>query len=247
MGIPSYLWACLISSNLNRDKSLRTLRKIAENSIDNHDDELNMFLCHQWIGMNNSDLFTKIFEFIKDDDEIKKVLSPLCYFENMPGHDRWLSLGLKPNEDSSKYLINTVRMCYDHQSIESTDVRWFFVLTMAAYGKIVFRREDEEFTKQIFYYPNRGDQRSVRPSIRAMENMIRQGLHEQEAALGSSWANYFWRECMEKTECIIKESDTPSAEDHKKTISQALNIADLLSLHYSKNTKESSNNTRVEV
>lgn len=70
-------------------------------------------------------------------------------------------------------------------------------------GRIVLPDEDHfrEMALEYQQYPNRGDQRQVRPSIRAMEIGFR--LKPDEAA--SQWCVDFWKECWRKTECIPGE------------------------------------------
>src|SRR5205085_7440165 len=50
--------------------------------------------------------------------------------------------------------------------------------------------------KELFEYPNYGDMRSVRPSIRASEGAL-DALNE---ATGN-WPKLFWQECLNSTAC----------------------------------------------
>ncbi|MCL8054530.1 hypothetical protein M8833_34880, partial [Pseudomonas aeruginosa] len=85
-----------------------------------------------------------------------------------------------------------VQKTFDHQSQEATDVRWVSILFKIALGEMLFPAGFEEHLLEIVEYPNRGDMRSVRPSIRAMEMTF--------SHLGqSSWSESFWTDMLQQT------------------------------------------------
>jgi len=66
-------------------------------------------------------------------------------------------------------LASGYAQCFDHQSQQSTDIRWLIVMNYLANGRIMISQPMEERFLEIVEYPNKGDMRSVRPSIRALE------------------------------------------------------------------------------
>jgi len=83
----------------------------------------------------------------------------------------------------------------DHQSESSTDIRWFKVALPIVAGRMHFGKDLAERAREILEFPNRGDLRSVRPSIRAAEMpMRRQPV--------PAWIREFWEELGRGTACI---------------------------------------------
>jgi len=77
-------------------------------------------------------------------------------------------------------LASGYAQCFDHQSQQSTDIRWLIVMNYLANGRIMISQPMEERFLEIVEYPNKGDMRSVRPSIRALEITLRGDPQERE-------------------------------------------------------------------
>jgi hypothetical protein len=80
-------------------------------------------------------------------------------------------------------------------------------LFQIAAGKVLFAQHLEEQAKEIQYYPDYGDIRKVRPSIRSMEMIFR---NKESGA--NTWPSDFWDTCFENTSCLrgdIREADKP--------------------------------------
>jgi hypothetical protein len=48
-------------------------------------------------------------------------------------------------------------LCFDHQSQESTDVRWIKLMHFSCIGKIQYPREMKDKIDEIRLYPDNGD------------------------------------------------------------------------------------------
>lgn len=124
------------------------------------------------------------------------ALRPLLLLDSLPGIYRWrIVLGVNPTEHDWKTLAQAVIETLDHQSEKSTDVRWLKYVLKIVLGKILFPTTMRDSIGEIFEFPNKGDLRKVRPSIRAGEMMIRRNPP-------SAWIEIYWAELLTKTKCI---------------------------------------------
>jgi hypothetical protein len=124
------------------------------------------------------------------------ALRPLLLLDSLPGICRWrVVLGVDPTEHDWKTLAQAVIETLDHQSEQSTDVRWLKYVLKIVLGKICFPTTMRDSIGEIFEFPNKGDLRKVRPSIRAGEMMIRRNPP-------SAWIEIYWAELLTKTKCI---------------------------------------------
>lgn len=125
----------------------------------------------------------------------RKTFRPLLLIKCLPDYSIWNdAIGLKAQESDWQTLGKCIEPMLNHQSQEATDVRW-----MKVYARI-FVSHDVTIYDQIDKlknYPYEGDQRSVRPSIRALEIGI--SLTNDKT---SKWCEEFWNYCLVSTECI---------------------------------------------
>ncbi len=96
-----------------------------------------------------------------------------------------------------------------HQSQEATDCRWVRLLAMIMAGRM--KLPNEEITKELLYYPDFGDQKKVRPSIRASEISFSSVPDDTDS---KAWAEVFWSECWRKTPCLalLPKPEVPPIE-----------------------------------
>jgi hypothetical protein len=90
--------------------------------------------------------------------------------------------------------MRAVAHTLDHQSQESTDCRWFRVLCLMAGGRL--HLPSHEMVLEFVEYPYRGDQRKVRPMIRATEEAFGSLLDST-----NEWPKRFWQQCFQRTTC----------------------------------------------
>lgn len=135
------------------------------------------------------------------------ALRPLLLIESLPGRDRWIrELNVERENGDWETLAMAVAGVLDHQSEQSTDIRWFKLILTAISGHMHFYSSMSDRIEELRLFPDKGDMRSVRPFIRAGEMTLRR--HPP-----SKWIEAFWDELMKKTRCI----DPTKSEDHAFT------------------------------
>ena len=122
-------------------------------------------ITHTSISKLDTQFREEVIAFIVEPPEAASPLATLRLFNSLPARQSWDKLlpQIKPNIE---LLMSTVGSNLWHQSQEATDCRWLSVMARVVAGKFHI---PEETAKKWFGYPNEGDQRSVRPSIRAAE------------------------------------------------------------------------------
>ncbi|HCK4879543.1 TPA: hypothetical protein N0H60_004339, partial [Pseudomonas aeruginosa] len=197
--LPEMLWASLVITVIPRDQALEAFRDIAALGLryrkDEREQATGWTLRHTHLPAQPRELFEALVGRVLRCHAGAQALRPLLLLENLPGITWWkAALGSEPIEDDWQTLGQAVQKTFDHQSQEATDVRWVSILFKIALGEMLFPAGFEEHLLEIVEYPNRGDMRSVRPSIRAMEMTF--------THLGqSSWSESFWTDMLQQTGC----------------------------------------------
>ena len=219
--MPEMLWAVLLAGVLERRQYLNVLRKVAVRCR-------SWFLHEDYesaeeqepdpeVGLDFSIVVdqTKLAEVADEQfhDFIKIPLShplgyaalrPILLIEDLPGIGRWKrELGVEPTSDDWDTLALAIAKVLDHQSEVSTDIRWFKVIVAIISGRMRFPPSFAERLEEFRVFPDKGDMRQVRPSIRSMEMMLRRG-HPAE------WLGRFWAQALRETRCI----DPSEGEDY---------------------------------
>jgi len=211
--LPSVLWAALLAESLPRDEYLACFRKIIAHCAPWFDDtgplkhkaepapDLGMMsfdaiLDFDALATVTDELFKQFIQIPLSYPLGRKALRPLILLSTPPGIARWKSaLATETTNEDMTALAGAVARCLDHQSESSTDIRWFKVALPIVAGRMRFGKDVAERAREILEFPNRGDLRSVRPSIRAAEmSMRRQPV--------PAWIREFWEELGRGTACI---------------------------------------------
>ena len=157
----------------------------------------------------------------------KVALGSLLLFDGLPARDAWLkSLGPPLGEIDPRPLMTAVARALDHQSQEATDCRWIKVLVRLAAGRL--HLPTEEGVREIVEYPNYGDLRKVRPTIRAIEIGFAD-IGEQT----TQWPAHFWTGCLKATGCMLpsEEPDSAVVTDIGTTSQRAKEVYESLIAH----------------
>ncbi len=197
--MPEMLWANLLFTQLPRDKVFSKIHELANFIHQFHETENPPFnLTISGIDQFQDEHKAEFFKILINSDEYKQAISPLLLFDSLPGRDTWQQY-LNNQDLNWEPLMVAVANSLDHQSQVSTDCRWVRVISIIAAGKLML--PSREMIDEIAYYPNKGDQRKVRPTIRATEIALGDLLGVND----SEWPLHFWTECLEKTSCFPLE------------------------------------------
>ncbi|MDY0309745.1 MAG: DUF5677 domain-containing protein [Castellaniella sp.] len=237
--LPPMLWAALICAIFPREQYLSCFRAILENVAKWFADGGVAFEAPSESADSEDMMY---FSTILDLDALAKLpdeqfeiflqiplqhplgyaaLRPLILLDSIPGVDRWRHfLDAKPDQGDWMTLAKAMEQTIDHQSEASTDIRWFKVMLPILAGRVKFGPAFEECIHEFFEFPNRGDMRKVRPSIRSMEMTFRRKP-------GEKWISDFWQECSDKTICL-----DPTDPTQDELTSTALESANILSIRH---------------
>jgi hypothetical protein len=222
--LPEMLWAALIHAAVERDYALGQFRRIL-NFIAKHEKKVELHdLMHTGIAKLEPQLRREIIQFIVEPPETAAALATLKLFENLPARDDWDS-ALPNIEPNVGLLMDAVGSTLWHQSQEATDCRWLRLMAQVMAGRFHL---PADFGDEWFKYPNEGDQRSVRPSIRAAE-MAQNPFEPPDL----TWPRAFWEEAWTHTPCIeLIKCPTPIQIDETITRQAISNITDVLETHW---------------
>jgi len=228
--LPEMLWAALLVGNLSREKALNVFRSIAVVIRKCGYDRVAADLRLSGIAKMPMNVQRSILDAILLDDEIRSCLASLLLFEKLPGKEFWTSaIGRQPDESAINFLMRAVAKNLWHQSEEATDCRWARVLGVISTGSLNFPSSMKQNLSEILNYPNEGDMRHVRPSIRSLEMLCLSSEVESE---NLPWASNFWAECFLKSPCfplLLEKGE--SVPKSGTTIAKVNEVYDALILH----------------
>lgn len=212
--MPEMLWAVLVISNLGREDGLRFFRAFSEKLSKLSEETRPKSLGLSDIGkMGGEELKTVLNECFFIFPNSEQALRPLLLFPELPGLGTWSSVLPPVKAEDPERLMRAVASVLDHQSQEATDCRWIKVAYMILCDKLMFTQGMEENLKEMMRYSNYGDQRKVRPSIRAAEiGMNMSSSTDASNQRGETWASHFWLTCLKSTPCLIGESIDETTE-----------------------------------
>lgn len=211
--MPEMLWAVLLAGTLDRRHYLNCFRKVAILCRKWFKQEERV---REDNGTPDPDLgigFTAIVDLTKlatvSDEDFRKfiaiplshplgyaALRPLLLIESVPGIDRWRrEIGAQPTEVDWSTIAHAIARVLDHQSEASTDIRWFKVILPTISGRMFYPESATEFLEELRLFPDKGDMRKVRPSIRSAEMMMRRSPP-------TTWIADFWAQGLRDTGCL---------------------------------------------
>jgi hypothetical protein len=223
--LPEMLWASLILSSTERDYALAQFRRFL-NFIGKHDarEELHDVTL-TGISLLETDLRNELIAFLLEPPEAAQALATLRLFQSLPGRESWDELlpNISPDLD---LLMDAVGNTLWHQSQQATDCRWVRLMASVLTGKW---KVPPEIAEEWLGYPEEGDQRKVRPSIRAAEGAY-QGLSSPDL----TWANDFWDEAWRNTPCLalVNQGSEPLLADETITRQSIHEIMEQLENHW---------------
>lgn len=228
--LPEMLWACLVITVLPREEAIEAFRDIAaigihyrrEDGEEQEQKARGWSLRHSDLPNQPRELFNGLASRVLRCPAGVQALRPLLLLENLPGLAWWkAAIAAEPTDDDWQTLGQAVQKTFDHQSQSATDVRWLSVLFKLGLGELFVFEGMREQVQEIIDYPNRGDMRSVRPSIRSMEMAVTSLKPEQEP---NPWPESFWAYTLEHTHCLPAPLKSRGKSTHdSKVFGKAIN------------------------
>lgn len=249
------LWAALIRANTDQKETLALFRYLVSNARENLENRQETFLTHSVLSTFSDNQFDIWVRPLLENKKIKDLLSSLLFIDCLPDIRHWQRhLNLPEPEQHSQYLTKAISACLDHQSQESTDIRWLKLV----YFIVVCERLHipEHFVEELRLYPDYGDQRAVRPSIRSLEMSLRTIPAGQNVIgevpvslvdkIPKPWGEDFWAECLKKTPCIPGKFIGGKQDFNQEYMDQFLDIYRKLSEHFLSTLTTTSTDSRKD-
>jgi hypothetical protein len=255
--INEVLWAAILRGNCGQHECLRLFRQVITNARKRDPDFKDTFISHSALSVLTDEQFDTLMQPIIESLQSKELLRCLLYLECLPDRHHWLRHIEEPDSQNSHapYLMQAVASCMDHQSQESTDIRWLKLMYCAiVQGRLHFPEGMDEILEGFRLYPDYGDQRSIRPTIRSMEMTLRNTSennghpYELPEKIGPqippSWSAPVWKECLEKTECFTGELKKPSHTENDWYFDQFLGLHHAVANHFMINIQSTNTDPR---
>lgn len=197
--MPEMLWAVVVRAIDGQDFAISQFWRII-NFVKTHErsEELSD-LTHTGISKIDAELRAELIACITYHPAIVEALTILRLFSNLPAATDWMTFIPKHDPDI-ELLMTAVGQNLWHQSQEATDCRWLRLMAQLATGRL---RVPREMAEQLNGYPGIGDQRSVRPIIRAAE-MAPASMDPTD----TTWADSFWLDAWNNTSCLVLNNET---------------------------------------
>lgn len=241
------LWACVLTGSLERKHYLNLFRRVALTGKQQLEGAKYQTVCHNFLSTLEQDVFIRIFEPITRDKIARPVLSSITLIDSLPDIGLWRELlgSPAPSPKLWQTLGRGVLACLDHQSQEATDVRWLKMLFLSIRGWLQLSPEAQ---KELRQYPNWGDMRRARPTIRAMEIGFRSVElgPEKLGHVPQLDSERIWFELFKKTECVIPTREEPSAEELTVLAAELAEILQQLEDHFMGSISTTSVDARMD-
>ena len=233
------LWAALLTEALPRARYLDCLRQVAATCAPWFKDDgplsrrgapvpetgpmnFTIVLDFDSLAELPDALFERFLQVVGAHSRARDALRPLLLLRSIPGIERWRHyLNLEPVDGDWESLAGAIGRTLNHQSEAATDIRWFKVVIPIIAGKMHFGGDLAERGREIVDFPNRGELRALRPSIRASEVSMRRSPPP-------AWVPSFWDECARSTGCI----DPTDIQSEFKRAAPLLTAKNVMSCRY---------------
>ncbi len=198
--LPEILWAAILISHMPRELALSIFRKVGlyGRTLRREGVQAPGDVTHSGMALlEPPERLRELLGIICADDSARVLLASLTLLEELPCSSVWFEfLQTEQRQADWRILARAVALTLDHQSQAATDCRWLKVIFLGLKGQIVFPAGNfDEELDELLNYPNVGDMRKVRPTIRSLEAAI--AMTDQE----SDWSSRFWSQCLRNTPC----------------------------------------------
>lgn len=202
--LPEVLWAVLATSLIPRKELLqvffRIARELGETARRSESGALDLTLSAL---SGSGDGIEKVCAILRQHPEGARALRPLLIFQSLPSRERWAAaLQEATADEDGQVLAEAVTKCLDHQSQQSTDIRWLILVFNIARGKVQLPKSMiDGLRKYMELDPEAEEMRVIRPSIRAAEMAFRM-TSPDVGDVESPWCRSFWKESLERSGCV---------------------------------------------
>lgn len=203
--MPEYLWIGLILKWFGREDGLQKLYSIIS-TLHKLAPDLYTARMSQILKLDAA-VQKRFYDFIVSTNS-KEALAPLTIYltaSRAPVFAECFYCPEQSIDDRCKILIQTMRDIMDHQSNESTDIRFVALYFNLLSGKVHLLKEQLDMLT-IYPVSNHADEimRMARPAVRSHEMMI---LTFEKT--DSEYLREFWRCVSEMTDCSIFAVEFP--------------------------------------
>ena len=236
--LPDMLWAALLVTHLPQRHVLSVFRMVIKYIGSLPEDKQFGDITHTGLAKLPSERLDEVLSIILAQEEQKQVLTPLLLLDELPGREAWVkALGVDRVAADWIPLMIAVAHTLDHQSQESTDCRWLRLMCAITGYKLVL---PSEVIEGLVYYPNHGDLREVRPTIRSLEMICEKEGQDEISAERLAWADKFWDECLAKTPCYPFNANVTKADISASTTVARLGEVYNFLIEHTYNTRKTS-------
>ncbi|MEE9379893.1 MAG: DUF5677 domain-containing protein [Hyphomonadaceae bacterium] len=242
--LPNMLWAAVLGTTVSRDCYLEFFRKIL-GQVRQLERPSERFLTHNYLAALTDDEFALVFAPLKESPEILAAMACLTLLDSLPDSQKWkVFLEISKPEKDNGILAKAVAATFDHQSELATDIRWLKVMTFIVLDRMNFGPQLGETLEEFRQYPNYGDMRKVRPSIRATEMFTRETEYGESLpkSILPFASEEFWVECRDKTECYFERD----YQDLKLTTSSLMDELTVLANELSNHADDVAPHTKTD-
>ena len=190
--LPCMVWAGLLINGIGRESAIEVFRSIGLHvgtlfrEVEERECDLPRVGLYG-LSTLDIDLQDKFFEVLFSEEGVVDALKPIMLMNKLPLSNKWKEYLGKASEDEVALwtaMADAVVILLDHQSQESTDCRWAYIIPIVNSGKLHLQTE-EQF-REYSEYPHYEDQRKVRPFIRSTEMQFGDGMMNDEYSSGKN-------------------------------------------------------------
>ena len=239
--LPTVLWAAIATVVLEREEYLELFRRFSLNYKEHYSKYKIHGLTHTHNSQLSDEQFQYLYSDVLDNDRLRNGLRALLFLKNLPDLDKWQRWLEEPkDEESFPLLALVVAEHTDHQSEKATDLRWFRVLTTFAADMVRYPEHLKHMAEEVLSFPNKGELKAVRPSIRAQEMMTPHIFGDDE------WPEEFWAECWKLSKCIIPYKEKKKFEPDEALIAQFRHAYEAVEVYFYEITTTTSIDARKD-
>lgn len=225
--LPEYIWIGLILNQYGRKNGLKKIYSIIQklNSIESN---LNLPRLSSILSMTEDKQET-FYKYILTQID-KKTLCPLTViftYSEYPIFSKYFIDNEMDVEIRINKLQESMRKFYEHQSNDSTDIRFVVLYYNCMKGRLMLSKNQADLISKYPLLPHEDEQmRMIRPTIRSIE-MILLNMEEKD----NIYLNNFWRKISIMTDCelyYIKYEDFKSELEIKLYMEQLYEVFNYL-------------------